>query len=158
MKLHLSQDTARKILLWGRVVCVNGFCCCSCFNIFELNLNEKAQLRTGEVVQQLRAPAVLADDPGSSPSTHMVAHKPSVTPVPKHLTSSPSSHGHCTHMVHRCTHRKKNTQVHKIKKGKKEWKKEKKPNTQNQNKRVFIIKKYCIQSNYPRELPHYKAN
>lgn len=45
----------------------------------------RMSIRAEEVAQQLRTLASLADDMGSGPSTHMVAH---VTTVPKNATCS----------------------------------------------------------------------
>lgn len=55
---------------------------------------------------QLRAPAVPAEDPGSSLMAG--GSQPPVTSVPGDLTHSSDLCGHCTHMVHR------HTQTHKI--------------------------------------------
>ena len=41
-----------------------------------------------EAAQQLRALAVLPEDPGSIPSIHMAAHSCLLTPVPEDKTSS----------------------------------------------------------------------
>ena len=40
----------------------------------EVAKNENSRMRTGEMAQQLRALAALAEDLGSVPSKHMVAH------------------------------------------------------------------------------------
>lgn len=51
-------------------------------------VHSKVTLRgTEETAQQLGALAVLAEEPGLMPSTHMVANK-SITPVPEYPTPS----------------------------------------------------------------------
>ena len=70
------------------------------------------------MAQWLRALAALAEDPGLVPSTQMVAHKLTVTPVD--LVPSSGLDGNCMNTVHNYmqTHKymKANGQAHKIKK------------------------------------------
>ena len=58
-----------------------------------------------EVVLWLRTPAALAEDLSLVPSTHMAAHKLSVTLVLRGLTHSYDLCGHCVHVVHLYTYR-----------------------------------------------------
>lgn len=54
---------------------------------------------TGGIPQQLRALAILSEDPCLCPSTNMVTHLVCYL-APSDMTPSFVLHGHCTHMMH----------------------------------------------------------
>lgn len=68
-------------------------------NLSVTALKEKVTLRAGEIVQQLRTFAVLAEVLNSVSSTYLMAHKDTQLHF-QGSQCSPGLHGHCVHVVY----------------------------------------------------------